>query len=807
MRPYLTLAIYFISFYAFSQGQRLRVAGTVQADTLRANRIIRTGGLGTQILMADGSVVSPGTNITISNGTISSNLGNSIATTAFVQEGLNGKLNNNDTLKSVRLFGDQSIDGLKTFTHFGTRLGGIPFGTGAAVTYTNDEINNNAQNIAIGLNALVNSNNIALPTVKEIDNIAFGNNALQFLGTRGRTNRLASTFSGTSQRNVALGKDSQRELAFGSENTTIGFNTGNFVIGEGNTVIGANAMGASTTGLITTVVNGVTSVQTVTKTFSADSSSFNVAIGQEAMANSGIKGNFNVALGARAGTDNVGGNYNTVIGARQSVGTRGASNQLNIVGAIFGQGVGLGGVNPRIGILKRSPAYTLDIAGDLAFTGRLLVGSSPSSGNSGQVLTSTGSGAAPAWAALPIIKSLVVATTTTDSLSIRSSASADTLKLPLAATNVRAGLVTNTAQEFGGNKTFRGMQFRPTPNSGINWLSGATGTNFDWQMGPDVDTSGNSISGTRNFILKYISPSNANTTKSFRFLGNGDLEVPNSVISRGYLYTNQSLTALGNASIGNTLTVTGNISTSSRIIATGNVYGDSLIAQKSVIVSKNVRADSLFSNGLKSNSIKTKQIEISNTTNPAAIYMKGVYGTWVGVSLQRSEAEQWFIGMNNVQNHLLITPTSASNFIGVNTTSPSYRLDVTGSIRASGSVYSGSTILSSDIRLKRNIRPLNQAMQVIGRLKAVEYDKKETLDSKDYSQHEFGFVAQEVQKILPLLVTAGNDKDKLLHLNYSAFIPLLTKAVQEQEENIKENDQLIEKLLDRIESIEKKINR
>ncbi len=47
-----------------------------------------------------------------------------------------------------------------------------------------------------------------------------------------------------------------------------------------------------------------------------------------------------------------------------------------------------------------------------------------------------------------------------------------------------------------------------------------------------------------------------------------------------------------------------------------------------------------------------------------------------------------------------------------------------------------------------------------------------------------GFVAQEIQKVLPALVTEGADKDKLLSINYIAIIPVLVKAIQEQQSTI-----------------------
>ena len=73
---------------------------------------------------------------------------------------------------------------------------------------------------------------------------------------------------------------------------------------------------------------------------------------------------------------------------------------------------------------------------------------------------------------------------------------------------------------------------------------------------------------------------------------------------------------------------------------------------------------------------------------------------------------------------------------------------------------------------------------------------------RDSDKVRHGFIAQEVQKILPeLVVTEDVDIDKsgkliripneYLSLNYLEFIPLLTKAIQEQQEIIDSQSKLI----------------
>jgi hypothetical protein len=121
-------------------------------------------------------------------------------------------------------------------------------------------------------------------------------------------------------------------------------------------------------------------------------------------------------------------------------------------------------------------------------------------------------------------------------------------------------------------------------------------------------------------------------------------------------------------------------------------------------------------------------------------------------------------------------------------------LDNLGNLSVQGTVSSAGTNLTSDIRLKKNITPLQKSLSIIQKLNPVTYDKKMNLVSVDYSIKENGFIAQELQKILPNLVHESADKDKLLSVNYTAIIPILTKGIQEQQVIIEDQKKRLEAL-------------
>ena len=90
----------------------------------------------------------------------------------------------------------------------------------------------------------------------------------------------------------------------------------------------------------------------------------------------------------------------------------------------------------------------------------------------------------------------------------------------------------------------------------------------------------------------------------------------------------------------------------------------------------------------------------------------------------------------------------------------------------------------SDRRLKRDILPLsNYGLKQVMQLNPVSYIYKD--DSAN--THQVGFIAQEVQKIIPEVVTGKEgdlSKGESLGIVYGNLVPVLTKAIQEQQAEI-----------------------
>ncbi len=132
--------------------------------------------------------------------------------------------------------------------------------------------------------------------------------------------------------------------------------------------------------------------------------------------------------------------------------------------------------------------------------------------------------------------------------------------------------------------------------------------------------------------------------------------------------------------------------------------------------------------------------------------------------------------------------------VGIGTSAPAYALHVIGDINASANVRAGGVVLTSDARLKRNITNSSYGLSTIMNLRPVVYDKKNSIPETNYDRHEIGFIAQEIQKVLPSVVTEGKDADKTLAVSYTELIPVLTKAIQEQQAQIDNQNTQIETL-------------
>jgi hypothetical protein len=121
--------------------------------------------------------------------------------------------------------------------------------------------------------------------------------------------------------------------------------------------------------------------------------------------------------------------------------------------------------------------------------------------------------------------------------------------------------------------------------------------------------------------------------------------------------------------------------------------------------------------------------------------------------------------------------------VGIGTNEPRAKLTVAGDISGSGTLRMNGDIIayySSDERLKDNLIPISSASYKITQIGGYEFDWNK--ESKDYSGHDVGVIAQEIEKVLPEVVITRGDGYKAV--KYEKIIPLLVQGLKEQQEEI-----------------------
>ena len=106
----------------------------------------------------------------------------------------------------------------------------------------------------------------------------------------------------------------------------------------------------------------------------------------------------------------------------------------------------------------------------------------------------------------------------------------------------------------------------------------------------------------------------------------------------------------------------------------------------------------------------------------------------------------------------------------------------------------GTLTETSDISLKENILPLESSLDKVMKLNGVSFNKKATPNVK-----EIGFIAQEVQAVIPDLVTETNEGIKTV--SYSRVTAVLVETIKEQQSQIEELKNMVNMLAEKLNSL------
>lgn len=124
---------------------------------------------------------------------------------------------------------------------------------------------------------------------------------------------------------------------------------------------------------------------------------------------------------------------------------------------------------------------------------------------------------------------------------------------------------------------------------------------------------------------------------------------------------------------------------------------------------------------------------------------------------------------------------SQNVFIGgaVETAGEDVKLKVEGNTTVSGTINTNEIVISSDYRLKTNIKPLDDSF-VVDHLRPIVYNKN-NCDKK-----EIGFIAHELQNVYPDFVSGVKDCEEIQHINYNNIIGILVNEIQMLKKRVNE---------------------
>lgn len=142
---------------------------------------------------------------------------------------------------------------------------------------------------------------------------------------------------------------------------------------------------------------------------------------------------------------------------------------------------------------------------------------------------------------------------------------------------------------------------------------------------------------------------------------------------------------------------------------------------------------------------------------------------------------------------------SSGNHIAMNNASPTTAAIIVGTTTSDGNgatlSATGNWTNTSDSTKKRDIQNISYGLSEVMKLRPVSYEWKGT------DIHDIGFIAQEVKHILPEVVYG---EEGHMTLSYGQITPVLTKAIQEQQQIIESQKSTIDTLKGQVNTLANK---
>ena len=185
-------------------------------------------------------------------------------------------------------------------------------------------------------------------------------------------------------------------------------------------------------------------------------------------------------------------------------------------------------------------------------------------------------------------------------------------------------------------------------------------------------------------------------------------------------------------------------------------------------------------------------INLNNGILGRALFVDGAEALWYGDSGNGNHFSWGYNGLYNV--------FATKMAIGTLATPGTYMLYV------NGSAYTSGTWQSSDIRWKKDINDLGNVIDKVDLLTGVTYEwRRDEFPEKNFDQGtQIGLIAQDVEKIFPELVRTDDKGYKAV--SYDKLSVILLEGMKEQQNQIKSQQEKIDRLEEMISEINAKLD-